>query len=127
MMPVDHVAQTRALWQRQPFVWGETDCIMAVCTYIASVTGIDPAAPWRGTYNDEAGAAAIFAPYGGVFGLFARGMQIAGFMPCDPYDGAPVIVSFHGHEIAGILCGKRVAFMAEKGMIEVRTKVLCAW
>lgn len=46
------------------FVWGESDCFCWVCDWIAQVRGVDPAAPWRGRYRDEAGAAAFYGDAG---------------------------------------------------------------
>jgi hypothetical protein len=121
-------AEMRALWQRSAFVWGETDCIMATCNHVLSVTGIDPAAPWRGTYHDEAGARAIYEAYGGPLGLFRFGMSLAGFHEGERAVGRPVVCSLFGHEIAGVDMGSRVAFMAEgRGLVEMRAEVLGAW
>jgi hypothetical protein len=120
--------KTRALWQRSSFVWGETDCILAMCNHVRDCTGIDPAAPWRGTYSTAEGAEAIYAPYGGPLALVRHGMAKAGFQVAEPQDGFPVVASFMGHEIAGVMMGSRVGFMAEgRGLLEIRAKVLEAW
>lgn len=122
------VDQIRAEWRRTSFEWGESDCIMSVCNFIWSETGIDPAAPWRGSYQDEAGAVAIYSQYGGVFGLFSHGMALAGFGMCAPCAGLPVVADFMGHEIAGIYTGHRVMFRLEgRGVIEWPATVLGAW
>lgn len=42
------------------FEWGVFDCALHVCNCIRATTGVDPAANYRGKYNDEAGAAAIY-------------------------------------------------------------------
>lgn len=114
-------------WRRQAFVWGQTDCIAAVCTHIFKKTGIDPAAPWRGTYSDEVGAQALYLPFGGVLGLFTYGMALAGFQRAEPQSGFPVVCDFGGVEVAGVYMGPRCAFMAPKGCIETRAKILGAW
>ena len=123
------IGDTLALWRRASFVWGETDCIMATCNHVMAITGIDPAKPWRGSYSDEVGAVAIYAPYGGVLGLFKHGMALAGFgMTGHLQPGFPVVCDVAGHEVAGINLGGRVAFMAAgRGCIELRAKVLGAW
>ena len=122
-------ADTRALWQRSRFVWGETDCLLSMCNHVLTVTGIDPAAPWRGLkYSDEAGARAIFEPYGGVLALVRHGMALAGFRTGYAMDGAPVVADVHGQEIAGVMFGNRIGFMAEgRGLVEMRARVLEAW
>ena len=122
--------ETRLLWQRTKFVWGETDCIMSVCNHIRQTTGVDPAAPWRGTYSDEAGAQAIYAAHGGVLGLMRHGMALAGIATTAraAHDGAVVVCQMGAHEVAGIVFDRRVGFMFEgQGMIETRAKVLEEW
>ena len=121
-------AETRALWRRSRFVWGETDCIMATCNHVLAVTGIDPAAPWRGTYHDEAGARAIYEAHGGPLALFRHGMALAGFSEAEPAEGFPVVCNIGGHEIAGVCMGRRIGFMAEgRGYVETRAEILGAW
>lgn len=40
----------------RPFFWGEHDCCMFACNAIESMTGVDPAKPFRGRYKTERGA-----------------------------------------------------------------------
>lgn len=49
------------------FEWGVFDCALHVCNCMRAMTDVDPAASYRGKYNDEAGAAAI---YGASFEQF---------------------------------------------------------
>lgn len=46
--------------QELEFEWGVFDCLLHVSNCIRAITGEDPAAQYRGTYSDEAGAAAIY-------------------------------------------------------------------
>lgn len=122
------VAETRALWRRSAFAWGQTDCIMATCNHVLAVTGIDPAGPWRGSYADEVGARIIFEPYGGVLALMRHGMARAGFVTGEAAPGRPVVAALMGHEIAGVCFGDRIGFMADgRGLVEMRAQVLEAW
>lgn len=122
------VDATLGRWRREPFQWGRGDCILSVCDHVAAVTGIDPAAPWRGSYSDEAGAEAICREFGGVAALFAHGMARAGFIRADAASfGWPVAVRFDGHEIVGICTGDRLAFRHIRGVVELRLPVLGAW
>lgn len=41
------------------FEWGRFDCALHVCDCVKAITGVDPAETFRGTYSDEAGAAAV--------------------------------------------------------------------
>jgi hypothetical protein len=114
-------------WRRAQFVWGETDCIMATCNYVRDMTGIDPAAPWRGTYIDEAGAQAIWQAHGGVLAMADRIMGQAGFNRAEPHPGFPVVCDFGGHEVAGVHIGPMTAFMGLHGCVETRAKILGCW
>ena len=49
------------------FEWGVFDCALHVSNCIRALTGVDPAANYRGTYSDETGAVAI---YGASFEAF---------------------------------------------------------
>jgi hypothetical protein len=119
--------EIRALWQRSKFVWGKTDCVMATSNYVLSVTGVDPAAPWRGSYDDEAGAQSIYQEFGGVLGLTRHAMSLAGFKAAPRGVLRPVVCDFGGLHLAGVDLGTRVAFMAERGMVETRAEVVEAW
>lgn len=122
------IAETRAIWQRTAFAWGTHDCIIATCDHVRRVTGIDPAAPWRGTYSDEAGARAIYEAHGGVMGLFEHGMRLAGFTRGENAPGAAVVASIGGHTVAGVNMGAMTAFVSPlRAMSELRIPVLSAW
>jgi hypothetical protein len=60
------------------FEWGVFDCALHVCNCIKAVTDQDPAASYRRTYSDAAGAAAI---YGSSFEDFIAGMASSLGMP----------------------------------------------
>lgn len=123
------VMATLSLWRRSSFVWGETDCMMATCNHVRDLTGIDPAAPWRGSYHDEEGAKAIYEAYGGVLGLAQFSMARAGFSAGERAPGRPVICEIAGHQIAGVDMGGKVMFMSERprGVVCLRAQVLQAW
>lgn len=115
-------------WRKTEFVWGSADCIISVCDYIFEQTGIDPAAPWRGTYSDENGAQAICDKYGGPLELFRTGMTMAGLNTAPRSIGRPVMADMMGKQIAGIDTGKRVMMrMDGRGVVEWPAKVLEAW
>lgn len=122
------VADIRAQWARARFVWGKTDCMMSVSNYVWAATGVDPAAPWRGTYSDEAGALAICEAHGGALGVFRYGMGLAGFSEAPRGVLRPVVCQVGGQQVAGIDVGRRVLFMADgRGMVEMPADVVGAW
>lgn len=45
-----------------PFIWGESDCCLAVCNVLADMGCGDPGAAYRGLYADAEGAAAFGSP-----------------------------------------------------------------
>lgn len=116
------------MWRRARFVWGKTDCMTATCDYIRDMTGIDPARPWRGTYGTESEAQALFAGYGGVLGMARHAMALAGFHEApEPLYGLPVVCDFGGVEVAGVHIGPLTAFMAMRGRVDTRARVLACW
>lgn len=48
-----------------PFEWGRSDCCLFAADAIAALTGIDPAAAFRGRYQDMRGAAAALRAFSG--------------------------------------------------------------
>lgn len=50
--------------KRSPYEWGRNDCALFAADLIAAVTGQDFAAPFRGKYQDEAGAKAMLETHG---------------------------------------------------------------
>lgn len=63
-----------------PFQWGRQDCCLFAANWVWHVTGVDPAAAWRGMYEDEDGARAIWGAYGGIQRLVWAAIQPLGFV-----------------------------------------------
>jgi hypothetical protein len=125
---IEAVSETRAIWRRAAFSWGAHDCIMAACDHVQRATGIDPAAPWRGTYDDEAGAQDIYNQFGGVFGLFDHGMTLAGFEKGEDKNGAVVVARVLSSEVVGVRFGAFIGFIhPTRGVTEMRLPVMAAW
>ncbi|MFM2042564.1 MAG: hypothetical protein RLY86_1140 [Pseudomonadota bacterium] len=59
------------------FAWGRVDCCLFAADAVVAVTGMDPAAPWRGTYADARTAARLLGRLGGLGGLGATAAGIA--------------------------------------------------
>lgn len=51
-------------WCKEPMVWGQDDCALAVANVIRDALGYDPAAPWRTGYRDQDGADAALGAMG---------------------------------------------------------------
>ena len=60
-----------AVRMRTPFCWGQHDCCLFAADAVKAQTGVDHAAPWRGTYFTELQAARLLAQLGGLAALGA--------------------------------------------------------
>lgn len=49
-----------------PFAWGSHDCCLFAADCVQAITGFDPAADARGTYDDERSAARVLKKLGGL-------------------------------------------------------------
>lgn len=49
---------------QRPFEWGRCDCTSAVCDIFAALHGVDPLAPWRGSYDSRFGAWRVISRIG---------------------------------------------------------------
>lgn len=98
-----------------PHAWGTNDCCVFVADAVQAMTGVDPAAEYRG-YSTEKQALAILKKAGGMEALFTahfgnpvgilqarRGDIVLG----DATDGTPAV---------GICLGNVVAYVAEQGL-----------
>lgn len=94
-------------------LWGENDCLMFPANWILHSSGRDPAAPWRGTYVDQDGAARILAKAGGPVLLMAAG--------CDQVGAAQVSPEHAGPGAVGIVLAEAAEGLQQTGAI--RTNV----
>ena len=56
----DYLAAMRG----QPFIYGALDCALFACGAVEAMTGVDPAAQYRGIYSTEKGAAKVLRKLG---------------------------------------------------------------
>jgi len=50
----------------KPFRWGTNDCCLFACNCIQAMTDVDPAAHFRGRYDDRQAATKMLREYGGT-------------------------------------------------------------
>lgn len=86
----------------RPFQWGESDCCLAVCNVLVELGWPDPAARFRGHYDDEAGARALMA--GTTEELAAREFARMGWPPVALHEARDGDVGVSGMSLA-IRCG----------------------
>lgn len=98
--------------RNKPFAWGTHDCAMMAADVILATTGRDPAADWRATYADEAGAEAVIAPHGNLGGLLEHVMVDFGGRECPPafaQRGDLALVQVGNEMMGGIVLDDRIA------------------
>jgi hypothetical protein len=105
------------------FEWGRFDCALHVCNCIRAIVDVDPAKTLRGTYSDEAGAAAV---YGASFETFIANQ--AATLGCEE---VPVTLARRGDVVfidndtpqgcVGVvsLDARLVSCVGEKGVVHV--------
>ena len=50
---MDAICATLNRWKAEPFVWGQTDCMMVLADWLVLIGHDDPASGLRGTYDDR--------------------------------------------------------------------------
>lgn len=82
-----------------PWQWGQADCTASVCDVALLLFGVDPMAPYRGTYATREQADALTGAAGGFLAMIASVAQASGFEPVSgpawPGDIGVTIVGVH--------------------------------
>lgn len=99
------------------FAWGAFDCILMACAAVEAMTGVDPAAEYRGRYDDAKGAALALRELGK--GTLVK--TIDAVFPARPLGKAQRgdIVMFRGS--AGICMGAFGLFVGEEALADAVT------
>jgi hypothetical protein len=93
-----------------PFEWGVNDCCLFVADMTIAITGVDPAATFRGTYKTELGAMKALKKQGfddveavlnGAFGSTVSRLDVR--------RGDVVLFENAGRDIAGVMFGEVLA------------------
>lgn len=103
-----------------PFAWGANDCCLFAADWVREVTGLDLAAPLRGTYADALTAARIVHCHGGIVSLIAEFGAPIGIARIDPTRakrGNLVVRNLGRGDCVGVICGANAAFLSESGLI----------
>lgn len=125
MTKEEAINQTRKLWRASSLQWGVSDCMISCADYAMLITGLDPAAAWRGCYDSRAAAGKIIDAAGGVARLMGLGLATIGATAtADPMRGDLVCVALGSDEIGGLCLGDVVAFRRPDGVIELPRRLL---
>ncbi|MBU1040147.1 MAG: hypothetical protein KKF77_03485 [Proteobacteria bacterium] len=114
------VAQVEAARQR-PFAWGGADCCLTACDMVQAMTGVDPAAHFRGRYKTKAGAfRALKAFAGGGLEETAQrittGLAMPEVPPLAAQRGDVCLVETLQGPALGICLGAQVAVQGPLGL-----------
>ncbi|WP_114393511.1 DUF6950 family protein [Oleisolibacter albus] len=114
------------------FAWGRVDCCLFAADAVVAVTGVDPAAPWRGTYADAGTATRLLARMGGLSAMAARVARHHGWPAVPPAflgrgDVALVRLDDGRHALA-VCLGAALVLPAQRGLAALdRTRALSGW
>ena len=127
----ERAARLRAFLARGaglPFIWGERDCSLWPCEWIAAERGIDPARHLRGTYSGVIACNRLLKREGGLPALAGRLAASAGLEETDtPMTGdVGVIVTGIGSFL--MLCtGSGWAWKTTDGVLFAPALAMKAW
>jgi hypothetical protein len=106
--------------RERPFAWGENDCCLFAADCVLALTGIDPAASFRGSYSSALGSARLQAECGGVEQIADDAAALHGWPAIAPaFAQRGDLVSFEmpsGMAI-GICLGKNAVFAGADGIV----------
>lgn len=115
------------------FQWGTHDCMLFAADWAQRLTGIDPAAQWRGSYASADAAEALIERHGGARGIVAAGLRAAGWRPVWPPKAGDICVveapapGGTAH-VAGVAVDiARVALATARGLVIAPAPIVEAW
>jgi hypothetical protein len=106
----------------EPFAWGSNDCCCFISGAVEAMTGVDPMAEYRGTYDSEAGALAILERDGGLEAIMDSKFPVVAVGMARRGD-----IAFHDGSV-GIVAGNFAWFASDDGLTRVsRSEWAKAW
>lgn len=124
------IAATLTRMRTTRFARGTNDCDAIMSDYVFALTGRDPMAKWRGTYDDDAGAMALIEAAGGNGALVREGMASLGLEPHPgpARRGDVVVIDYHGEEVMGLYLDPFTALKTARGARQSRfAKIISVW
>lgn len=109
-----------------PFAWGVHDCCLWAADAVQVQTGVDPAAPWRGTYSDAIGAARLVRELGGLEAIGAKAGTI--IRPMAAALGDIGLLRRGDRDVLGVCAGQEWMLVGDHGLVPVRLdEAALAW
>lgn len=109
--------------RKTPFEWGRHDCALFAADAVQAITGVDPAAEYRG-YSDEREALRIIKDAGGMRGLVPLPEKPVGMAQ----RGDAVIALIEGRETFGVCVGENyVAPGVDRLVVRPMTEAIAAF
>ncbi|MQP68386.1 hypothetical protein GE253_23995 [Niveispirillum sp. SYP-B3756] len=118
--------------RHRTFSWGLFDCCLFAADAVSAVTGIDPAASWRGAYAGARAAAGLLARMGGLDATAAGIARHHGWPRVPPAflgrgDVALVRLEDDRHALA-VCLGAALVLPAQRGLAALdRNHALSGW
>jgi hypothetical protein len=120
---------------RAGWVWGESDCTMAVATWIYRITGADPLARYRGRYHSASDAMRIARRAGGFLPALGSHFEAAGLEPTQIFETGDVaavqVGSHHVVPVVGSVLAIRFGTLwlckAPRGVVAGDFAVIAGW
>ena len=108
---------------------GEWDCQLFPAEWVRRVTGLDPAAAWRGRYSTALGRERILKRDGGPLAVMTRGAESVGLQRTDePKRGDVGLIRLDGRDYGAVCLGERWALVTKSGLAAVKPdEILRAW
>ena len=103
----------------QPFDWAENNCAFFACDWVAILTGVDPARPWRPEVDSALTAARVLGSLGGIEAIATKTFAEHG------WPEAPVAMARRGDLVAmdadggpalGVCLGAQSVFASPTGL-----------
>ena len=116
-------------WAREPFVWGETDCMLSVADYLIDAVGVDCGGRFRGKYASRRGCMRVSSFHRDPVKPFADCVaEIPLAVTAAPVFGDVGVVEIGGVAVGGLCLGDKWAARGDEGVIITKSfKVLKAW
>jgi hypothetical protein len=123
------IKATMQRWMREPFEWGQSDCMLSVADYLIHAVGFDCGTRFRGKYYSRLGCARLSGFHIDPVKPFADCVaEIPLKETKSPVRGDVGVIEVHDTVAGGICLGKAWAVRGETGLVIARpTRILKAW